>query len=118
VSKAIGLRSTYGKPYLLPVRDFLLNFFCPFLWTIALNGIFGTGESQVLRREANRYILLDNHPLWLLGFNPPKDDKVFKRSRRAVYRHFGLEIDPNDSDEADDRESDERKKQDSNPCSP
>ena len=116
LSKAIGLRLTYEKPYTLPVRDSLLNFFYPFLWTIALNGIFGTGESQVLRREENRYILLDNHPLWLLGFNPPKDDKVFKRSRRAVYRHFGLQPDPKDVDETDDRESAKRKRESDNPC--
>lgn len=117
LSKAIGLRLEFESPYKLPVRYSPLNFYYPFLWTIFLNGIFGTGESQVLKREANRYIHLDSESLSLLGFDPPNDDKVFKRSRRAVYRYFGLETEAKDKDDVDDQESNTRKSTLDNPCS-
>lgn len=116
LSKAIGLRLEFEEPSRLPVMYSPLNFYYPFFSKILYNGLFGAGESQVLKREANRYILLDSAPLNLLGFDPPNDDVVFKRSRRKVYRYFGLEPDPVDRDDNDDRESEKRRKKSDNPC--
>lgn len=116
LGKTLGLRLEIDKPSRLPVIDSSLNIY-NLLWTTVRNGIFGTGESQVLDREVNRYITLDTFPLGLLAFDPPKDTVVFKRSRRAVYEYFELEIESRDKDDKDHIESSNRREKASNPCS-
>jgi predicted acylesterase/phospholipase RssA len=79
-------------------------------------GLMGTGETQVLERDEFRTILLDTDPLDLLDFTPPKDDTVFKRSRRTVRNYFNLPIETKDKDDADDKASEERRVKKYNPC--
>ncbi|MFN7832332.1 MAG: patatin-like phospholipase family protein, partial [Bacteroidota bacterium] len=80
-------------------------------------GLMGTGETQVLERDEFRTILLDTDSLGLLDFTPPKDDTVFKRSRRTVRNYFNLPIETKDKDDADDKASEERRVKKYNPCS-
>jgi predicted acylesterase/phospholipase RssA len=74
----------------------------------ALNqGLFGTGESQVLPHYEANIILLDVRPLSLIKFKPPPADldKVTKRSRRRVFFAFGMLPPQKDWDWRDDIES-------------
>lgn len=77
------------------------------------HGIFGSGESQVLDKYTNQCIVLDTRGLDLLTFSPPADPQarelITNRSRRAVCRYFGWnieDIEPSIANDADDAETD------------
>jgi len=75
-------------------------------------GLFGSGETQMYKSDVWRTIFLDTEPLELLGFNKPEPEvekKLNKRSRRTVYRYFGLEPKYEDNDAADDIEVEQRR---------
>jgi predicted acylesterase/phospholipase RssA len=60
------------------------------------HGVLGSGESQVLDKYTAQCILLDTRGLDLLTFSPPQNqavrDRITKRSRRAVCRYFGWNL--------------------------
>jgi len=70
----------------------------------AKQGIFGTGESQVLRHYLSHIITLDTRGLDLIDFSP--DENVLatsrKRSARQVYRAFGRQVPSRYADAEDD----------------
>jgi predicted acylesterase/phospholipase RssA len=73
----------------------------------AKQGVFGTGESQVLRHYDSQIVTLDTRGLDLIDFNPPEEarETVRKRSWRSIYRAFGRQIPADYADAKDDAES-------------
>jgi hypothetical protein len=73
----------------------------------AKQGVFGTGESQVLRHYDSQIVTLDTRGLDLIDFNPPEEarETVRKRSGRSIYRAFGRQIPADYADAEDDAES-------------
>jgi predicted acylesterase/phospholipase RssA len=58
---------------------------------VATFGLFGTGESQVLRAYEVNMITLDTRGLDLIDFSPPVEprEQAIKRAARTVYLAFG-----------------------------
>lgn len=72
-----------------------------------LQGIAGSGETQVLQELQYMCVTLDTRDLSLLKFKPEDDvsAKVLKRSKRQISRYFDWQIEQADLDPKDDRET-------------
>jgi predicted acylesterase/phospholipase RssA len=75
--------------------------------SVMASGILGAGESQVLSELQWLSVMLDTRGLDLLNFqpDPAAAETVRKRSRRAISRYFGWNIQAADLDAADDQET-------------
>ena len=81
------------------------------LIAVPSSGVTGTGESQVLSEFKHLTIVLDTRGLKTLNFQPDPTTQttVTRRSRRTVCNYFGWQINANDVDDTDDKETDNLK---------
>lgn len=77
------------------------------LGRVANQGLFGTGESQVLSTYAPDAITLDTRGLSLIDFNPDKAKlkQATDRAARAVYKHWDRQIPEDLADPDDDKKT-------------
>jgi hypothetical protein len=84
------------------------------IWGITVqmlsHGVMGSGETQVLDRDVAQCVVLDTRGLSMLDFTPGKVPRLaaIKRARRTTVRYFDgpdAQIDPDDQDELDDRQT-------------